>query len=86
MYAVELAVRVQRSLDKMDAKTKLRIEKRLKRLESEAVPSDARCLGRQDGQSVFRYRIGNYRVLYTVDEVARVVLVHKIAKRSKVYS
>lgn len=86
MYTVDLAVRVQRFLDKLDAQIETRIEKRLKRLEENPIPSDAKCIGRQADQNVFRYRIGNFRVLYTVDVSTRVVLVHKIAKRSKVYS
>ena len=86
MYAIELAVQVQRFLDKLDDQLRKRIEKRLKRLKEDAVPSDAKYLWRQAGQGVFRYRIGNFRVLYTVDENAQVVLVHKIAKRSRVYS
>ena len=86
MYTVELTVRVQRFLDKLDAKIEARIEKRLKRLEDNPIPSDAKCIRRQADQNVFRYRIGNFRVLYTVNVSARVVLVHKIAKRSRIYS
>ena len=33
----------------------------------------------------FRYRVGDYRVLYRIDEKERVVLVEKIAHRSEVY-
>lgn len=85
MYAIELSVRVQRFLDKLDAAIKTRIEKRLERLKSEPIPSDAKRLGLQAGQNVFRYRIGRFRVLYTVNTPAKVVLIHKIGKRSTVY-
>ena len=86
MYAVELSVRAQRFLDKLDVKNKARIEKRLKRLETSAVPSDAKHIGRQTGDSVFRYRIGDFRVLYSVNESERRILVHKLDKRGRVYS
>ncbi len=84
-HTVELAVRVQRFLDKLDASVKTRIEKRLKRLENEPIPRDTKCIGRRSNESIFRYRIGGFRVLYTVNEAAHVVLVHKIDKRSRVY-
>ena len=86
MYTVELAERVQRFLNKLDATIKTRIEKRLKRLEDDPVPSDAKCIGRRSGENVFRYRIGGFRVLYTVNASARAVLVHKLGKRPRVYS
>jgi len=40
MYFVELSVRAQNFLEKLDAKTKERIEKRLKNFEDNPVPSD----------------------------------------------
>ena len=85
-YKIALAVRVQRFLDKLEAKTRHRIERRLKRLKMDPVPSDAKCIGRQADQNVFRYRIGDFRALYTVSTPGLVVIVHKIDKRSRVYS
>ena len=86
MHIVELTVRAERFLGKLDAAIKTRIEKRLKRLEDDPVPSDAKCIGRQDGKNIFRYRIGGFRVLYTVDASTHLVLVHKIGKRPRIYS
>jgi mRNA-degrading endonuclease RelE of RelBE toxin-antitoxin system len=48
------------------------------------VPSDARYLGRDDdGDKVFRIRVGDHRVLYV--PAAYCVLVVRIDKRSRVY-
>ena len=85
MHEVELSPRAQRLLTKLDATIQARIEKRLMRLKQTPVPSDAKCIGRQDNDNIFRYRIGRYRVLYTINPGQRLIIVHKIEKRSRVY-
>jgi len=85
MYFVELSVRAQDFLEKLDAKTKERIEKRLKNLESNPVPSDSKFIGRENNEMVFRYRIGKFRVLYKFKEARKIILITKIDKREKVY-
>ena len=42
LYSVELSVRVQKFLDKLDGHIRIIIEERLKRLGDVAVPSDAK--------------------------------------------
>jgi len=64
---------------------KNRIESTLKRLENNPVPSDAKFIGRESGEKVFRYRIGDYRALYSLDETKKIILVIKIDKRPRVY-
>jgi mRNA-degrading endonuclease RelE of RelBE toxin-antitoxin system len=85
MPFVELSVRAQDFLDKLDKATKERIEKRLKNLENNPVPSDAKFIGRDNNEMVFRYRIGKFRALYKFKEVQKIILVTKIDKRDKVY-
>ena len=85
MYFIELSQNAQKFLDKIDFELKNRIEKTLKRLESNPVPSDAKFLGRQKDEKIFRYRIGKYRALYLIDEKNKTILVTKIDKRDKVY-
>jgi len=85
LYAVELSQQAQQFLDKLDNYLKERIEERLKRLAENPVPSDAKFIGRQDGDMVFRYRIGDYRALYKVKHSQKIVLITKIDKRPRVY-
>ena len=85
MYFIELSVRVQRFLDKLDNQTKERIIERLKRLKENPVPSDSKFIGRHKGEKVFRYRIGNYRTLYKIKEKEKIVLITKLDKRGRVY-
>ncbi len=86
MYVVELSQNAQKFLDKLDPNLRERIEKSLKRLEQNPVPSDARFIGREGNEKVFRYRIGDYRALYLLDESKRIVLVTKMDKRSRIYA
>jgi len=85
MYFVELSIRVQDFLAKLDKKIKERIEKRLKNLENNPVPSDSKFIERDCNEMVFRYRIGKFRVLYKVKENDKIVLITKIDKRERVY-
>jgi len=85
MYFVELSVRAQDFLEKLDTKTKERIEKRLKNLEDNPVPSDSKFIGRDNNEMIFRYRVGKFRVLYKFKESQKIVLITKIDKRDRVY-
>jgi len=85
MYFVDLSQRAQKFLDKLDSQIKERVEKTLKRLENNSVPSDAKFIGRENGEKIFRYRIGDYRALYSIDENKKIILVIKIDKRPTVY-
>ena len=85
MYIVELSVKTQKFLDKLNSDIKERIEKRLKNLENNPVPSDSKFIGRDKNEMIFRYRVGKFRVLYKVKEVQKIILVTKIDKRDRVY-
>ena len=85
MYSVDLSQRAQKFLDKLDSQIKERVEKTLKRLENNSVPSDTKFIGRENGEKIFRYRIGDYRALYSIDENKKIILVIKIDKRPTVY-
>lgn len=85
MYFVELSQRAQKFLDKFNSHIKDRIEKTLKRLENNPVPSNAKFIGREGGEKIFRYRIGDYRALYSINENKKVILVMKIDKRPRIY-
>ena len=85
MYIVELSVKAQKFLEKLDGGTRERIEKRLKNLENNPIPSDTKFIGRDNNEMVFRYRIGKFRALYKVKEIQKIILVTKIDKRDMVY-
>lgn len=86
MYFVELSQNADKFLNKLEDSLKERIKKTLKRLEQNPVPSDTRFIGRDNNDKVFRYRIGDYRALYLIDESRKIVLITKIDKRHRVYN
>ena len=85
MYSVELSQKANNFLDSLGNHLRKRIEERLKILSDNAVPHDAKFIGRHEGNRIFRLRIGNYRALYKVKEKENVVLVTKIDKRNRAY-
>jgi len=86
MYSIELSQRAQKFLDKLDSHIKERIETALKRLNENPVPSNSKFIGRDEGgEKIFRFRIGDYRVLYSIDENSKIILIIKIDKRERVY-
>jgi len=86
VYNVELSQRAQKFLDKLDKHIKERIENRLRKLKENPIPSDAKFIGRDNNEMVFRYRIGEYRALYKVKEIQKIILIAKIDKRPRVYN
>ena len=70
-------------LEKLDQQQRERIEGCLKKLKENPFPSDMKYLGRHEGEKVFRYRIGDHRVLYKVK--GEIILVAKIDKRPRIY-
>lgn len=44
-----------------------------------------RGAGKLAGRDDFRIRVGDYRIVYGVDDAARIVLVARIAHRREVY-
>jgi len=85
LYNVELSQRAQKFLDKLDNFIQERIIEKLKTLKETPVPSDAKFIGREDNDKIFRYRIGDYRTLYKLKDSEKIVLVTKIDKRPRVY-
>ena len=85
MYFVELSQLADKFLNKLDKHLSERIITKLRILEKEQVPSDAKFITRHDGEKVFRIRIGDYRAMYKIKEHDKVVLIVKIDKRPRVY-
>jgi mRNA interferase RelE/StbE len=82
-YSVELKQSVRKELERLPAKLIERIFPRLEGLASE--PRPAGCKKLKGGQREWRIRVGDYRVVYTVDDEKLLVSVMRIRHRSEVY-
>jgi len=85
MFYLNFSDKAKRFLKKLDKYLASRIVDRLENLKENPVPSDAVFIGREGGDKVFRYRIGDYRALYKLKDSEKIVLITKIDKRPRVY-
>src|SRR5712691_12050561 len=81
-YRVEVQRSAQRDLDRLSTTLFDRISTRLTALAQEPRPPGAEKLA---GLEAFRIRVGDYRVVYEVDDSARVVIVTRVRHRRDVY-
>ena len=82
-YTVVLSPVARKQLLKLPSVTAKRIEKAIAALTDNPRPKGAKKLKGAD--DLYRIRMGNYRVIYQVQDRALVVLVVKIGHRQGVY-
>lgn len=78
-YEVIVDRRVQKSVRRIPPKHFRQIKTCLERLSDSPRPHNCKKLQVQEG---YRVAVGEYRVLYTIDDKARIVKVYKIVKRN----
>ncbi len=82
-YRVEILKSAERDARKIDKQNLRRILKSIRALENNPFPNNARGLKNSDIS--YRLRVGNYRVLYNVDEENRSVTIYYIRHRKDAY-
>jgi mRNA interferase RelE/StbE len=83
MWRIEFKPAAQKQLAKLDPPIRARIAERINRLAEDPTPPGARRLQRPGAEH--RVRVGNYRIIYTLDAGHLVVLVVKIGHRRDVH-
>ena len=81
-YLVKLRRSAEKELDRLPEKTHDTIVTALKALEETPRPVGVKKLHGREG---YRIRVGNFRVLYVIDESRKIVDVFSIADRKEVY-
>lgn len=79
-YRINISKVARKFIEKQDSKQKLRLYKAIYRLPS---GTDVKKLAGTSG--LYRLRVGDYRVIYTVDEEIRLVYVDNVNNRGQVY-
>ena len=79
MYRLELTPRAQRQLDKLPAEDLGRIVAALQQLGGNPRPSGTKKLR----GLIYRIRVGGWRIVYAVFDKDNLVIVGKVARRSK---
>ena len=81
-YRLIIRHQAEKELGRLGHDDQHRIGKKLLLLENEPFPTGVIAL---QGRQGYRIRIGNYRVLYELDEVSKTVIVTAIGHRRDVY-
>ena len=81
-FAVEVQRPAEKELAQLSSEVQQRIARALLRLADQPYPVGCKKLRGSDG---YRIRVGDYRVLYTVDAAARKVVVSALGHRREIY-
>ncbi len=82
-YSIEFQPAARRALDNLPRTIQVRIGHALNALAEQAHPPGAKKLsGKHD---IWRLRVGDYRVVYTIEKGRLVILVLKLGHRRDVY-
>ena len=82
MYRLEVSHTAHRQISKLPAQTQDRINIAIARLAKNPRPPGVKKLTARDG---YRIRMGDYRVLYRIDDSERVVIIYRVMGRGNVY-
>ncbi len=87
MFRVEFARKAARFLEKSERLPAQRILDQIKTLQQNPFPKDVKRVENQwfDNEKVFRIRVGDYRILYTVSFQKQRILAVNIDKRPRAY-
>jgi mRNA interferase RelE/StbE len=82
-YEVLLEKQAEKDLNRLDARSLVRVTHALRGLQEEPRPSGCRKL--EGTKSAWRIRVGDYRVLYEISDEVRIVRVYRVRHRREVY-
>ncbi len=79
-YRILVEKRAEKDTAKIPTRQKVKIDNAIISLSSHPRPHGCKNLTDREG---YRVRVGDYRILYTVDDKTRVVVVYRIKARGK---
>ena len=82
-YSIKISKSVQKQIDNLPNAMKGRILEKIKGLELEPCPSGIVKL--KNSEQEHRLRIGDYRVLYEIDDAKQTILILQCKHRREVY-
>ena len=82
-YSIQIERKAFKAIQKLPQKDRLNIEKAIDGLAIN--PRSHNCIKLTDRNDEYRLRVGNYRVLYTINDRQLYIFVFRIADRKEVY-
>jgi mRNA interferase RelE/StbE len=83
MYHVNLAPKAQREFRKLTPEIQRRLDPAIQALRQNPRPPD--CVKLSGKESLWRIRVGDYRVVYQIQDERLLVLVIKLGHRREIY-
>ena len=82
-YEIEISRTAEKQLKKLSVENQKRVLRSIVNLAEEPHPHGSRTLSGHD--DVFRIRVGNYRILYSISGKKLIVIILKIGHRKDIY-
>ena len=82
-YEVVLSPKAEKQLDELPTPLRRRITEAIEGLESKPRPHGVKKL--TGAENLWRIRVGDYRIVYTIEDDRLIVLVVKIGHRREIY-
>jgi mRNA interferase RelE/StbE len=82
-YSIEVSATAEKQLRKLSQKDRISVLKRIQELSGEPRPNHSRKLRGQD--NIYRVRVGNYRILYSIENKHLTIIILKVGHRRDVY-
>ena len=82
-YRIEVAPAAERQLRRLDANNRARVAERIRSLTADRRPRGAQQLS--GPESLWRIRVGSYRIVYQIQSGKLIVLVLRVGHRGDVY-
>ena len=83
MYQIELKSSARKDLDRLTGDAWQRVREKLLALRDDPRPPG--CTKLTGSQNVWRLRVGDWRVIYEIDDAARLVTILRVKHRRDVY-
>jgi len=83
MYGIQITSAARKQFDKLDKRIQSRLQPKIDALAIEPRPHGVKKLEGKD--DLYRIRVGDFRIVYTIEDDKLIVLVVKIADRKQVY-
>ena len=84
-YTIEIAEKLEKRLNKLPKKDKERILEKIDSLSQNPRPEDYKKLQGNQKPQLYRVRSGDYRIIYTIQDSALVILVVDLGHRKEIY-
>ena len=81
-YKIFLTKSSQREIEHLPANTHNSIIKHLKLIQANPRPFGAVKL---QGRDEYKFRVGNYRIIYSIDDAKKEVVIYMVDRRKQVY-